>query len=200
MDEELTEFAYSIATPEQWEESYQCGNFNTIKWANVEVVEEKTRGDMIRMMLKCFRLSPHASLQAFVSLTDIVYGFETGLEGDVYPSIVANPYNIDYSLLRSDFCYQLVTSYSTFINHSILRYLRTYGICLFLLLVLFVGRLSWREWDSWKKTFMLIPLLTYDFGTMLLLTGDDSRFFYITFLITPILIIYSLCKGEKRVV
>ena len=44
--------------------------------------------------------------------------------------------------------------------------------------------------------FMAVPLLAYDYGTMLLLTGPDSRFFFITFLVTPLLIVYALCEGE----
>ena len=44
-----------------------------------------------------------------------------------------------------------------------------------------LGNMQWGSWKCWKKKLLCIPILIYDFGTMLLLTGDDSRFFFITF-------------------
>lgn len=201
MDEELSEFVYSIATPEQWQNNYSCGSFNSIKWAgvNVDIVEEKGLFGMIRLMNKCFILSPQASFKALFALTDVVYGFETGLEGNVVADITENDYGIAYP----DECnplYQKLQSgcvaWSNFVNHTVFKYLRTYGVCIFWLIVVYLSKLEIKDKLSIKKTLMVIPLLTYDFGTMLLLTGADSRFFYITFLMTPLLTVYSLYKGE----
>ncbi len=41
---------------------------------------------------------------------------------------------------------------------------------------------------------MVVSLLVYDFGTMLLLSLSDSSFFYITFLMTLLLVVYLLNK------
>lgn len=203
LDEELTEFAYTLAAPELWEEKYSCGNFNSIKWEgiNTSLVDKEGYWGMFKLMLKCFQLSPGASLDAFISLTDVVYGFENGLEGNVTTEISGNDYGISYvdnpgKLV--EMCREVVNNYSTFIDGTVFRYFRTYGVCLAVVIVTFLGKLDFKSWNSWKRTFMLIPLLAYDFGTMLLLTGPDSRFFFITFWVTPLLIVYALSKGENK--
>jgi len=203
MDEELAEFAYSIATPQQWQGGYYCGSFNTIKWSgvNLEPVEEKGYIGMIRLMNKCFARSPRASFQAFFELTDIVYGFETGLEGDVGAGISQNDYGIAYPEERSALSQKMqadCVAWSDFVNHTVFRYLRTYGVCIFLLILVYLSKLEIKDKSSVKKSLMILPLLAYDFGTMLLLTGADSRFFYITFVMTPLLIVYSLHREENE--
>lgn len=49
-------------------------------------------------------------------------------------------------------------------------------------LIVVLGILSKFDIHTWKKSFLCIPLLVYNFGTMLLLTGNDVRFFYLNFM------------------
>ena len=88
-----------IATPEQWNSNYVCGNFNSIKWngADLSIVETEGYIGMAKILLKCFEKSTAASIRAFISLTDMVYGIENGLEGDIKIIISDNPYNLVYS-------------------------------------------------------------------------------------------------------
>lgn len=201
MDQELSDFVYAIAPQEMWDQYYYCGSFNSIKWKGIDttVVEEKGYLGMLRLMFKCFRLSPAASFRAFFALTDIVYGFETGLEGDNKPLIAENTYGIAYA---GGSMHQTLSgfleSYAGFVNNSVFRYLRTYGIVLLAILFVGLGRLSFKSWKSWKKAFMMVPILAYDFGTMLFLTGADSRFFFITFLTAPLIMIYEFCREGKE--
>ena len=94
MDAELWNFAFSMASYEQWNEYYVCGNFNNIKWNGIDFsgVAEEGYSGMIRLMGKCFKLSPTASTKALIALTDMVYGFENGLEGNVGYGIDTNDY------------------------------------------------------------------------------------------------------------
>ena len=48
-----------------------------------------------------------------------------------------------------------------------------------------------------KKAFAVIPLICYNFGTMLLLTGHDFRFFHLNFVIV-IPLLYILFSAEKE--
>ena len=200
MDEELAEFVYSIATGEQWTNHYYCGSFNSIKWSGIDttIVEEKGHLGTLKLMAKCFKLSPKESFKAMLALTDMVYGFENGLEGNVTAEIVENSFGIQYREPVNETLRYLVSAYSDFINNSVFRYLRTYGVVLLVLLVVFLSRMDFCIWDSWKKVFMMLPIFAYDFGTMLLLTGPDSRFFFITYLVTPILIIFAFYGGKKN--
>lgn len=196
MDEELSDFVYAIAPQEMWDEHYHCGSFNSIKWAGIDtdIVEEEGYAGMLHLMVKCFRLSPTASFRALFALTDIVYGFETGLEGDNKPLIVENSYGIAYSEKANRHLAGFLESYAGFVDNSLFRYLRTYGIALLALLFAGLSRLRFSSWKSWKKMLLMLPVFTYDFGTMLLLTGADSRFFFITFLAAPLMIVYEFCK------
>ncbi len=200
LDDELAEFAYLIAPQEKWVESYSCGSFNSIKWAGVDIsiVEEKGYLGMLKLMFKCFKLSPQASFDALFALTDVVYGFETGLEGEIGAEIVDNDYGIAYTDTRSEACNMLVNTYTSLINRTVFKYVRTYGVILLVLLVVVLSRLKFNSWKSWKKAFMIVPIFCYDFGTMLLLTGADSRFFFITFLVVPLIIVFTLSKGENE--
>lgn len=196
MDEELSEFVYAIAPQEMWDQYYYRGSFNSIKWKDIDttIVEEEGYGGMLHLMLKCFRLSPQASFQAAFALTDIVYGFENGLEGDNKPLITENPDGITYSQKANSTLAGFLESYAGLINNSVFRYLRTYGVVLLVLLLVSLARLHFGSWNSWKKMFLVLPVFAYDFGTMLLLTGADSRFFFITFLAAPLIIVYEICK------
>ena len=198
MDDELKEFAYSVATPEQWENEYYEGNFNSIKWSGINTapVEEQGFGGMFKLMFKCFKESPVYSFRALFSLTDMVYGFEVGDEGYIDHRIVVNDYGIKdegNSLLGG-----IIDSYSSLVMSSPLMIVKTYGLALLVVLFVAIYVLNFKSWESWKKIFMALPIFIYDFGTMLLLTGPDSRFFYITFLVTPLIVCYLLYfKGEN---
>jgi hypothetical protein len=198
MDDELSKFVYSMATQEQWETRYVCGNFNSIKWVgiNTSVVEETGYYQMLKLMMKCFMVSPRASFKALFSLTDIVYGINTGLEGDVVPEITGNDYGIAYA--GNQWIRTLLQDYSSLVNHSFLKYLRTYGVVIATIIVCIVGKINWKSWKRWKKLFLVLPIFFYDFGTMLLLTGEDSRFFYITFLLCPLLILFTLYEKKEN--
>lgn len=199
LDEELSELAYSIIPQEKWDEEYKSGNFNSIKWFNPDLdysaVEAKGYLGMLRLMIKCFKISPCASFNALFALTDVVYGFETGLEGFRWPFIFPNDYGIEYTDMRIPQFTTIVDLYSIFVNGTIFRYFNTLGVALFVMLAVGLSRLKFNDWASWKKAFMLAPIFCYNFGTMLLLTGPDSRFFIITFLTAPLFILFSLCNG-----
>ena len=90
----------------------------------------------------------------------------------------------------------MLSSYADFINSSIFRYLRTYGVTIFLILISILSRMNFMSWKSWKKSFMILPIFTYDFGTMFLLSGSDSRFFLITFLVAPLMIAFSFMENR----
>jgi hypothetical protein len=200
MDDELAEYAYAVATQEQWEQYYICGNFNSIKWKgiNTSIVEEKGCLYAVKLTLKCFKLSPEASLNAVFSLTDMVYGIDTGLEGNVEAKLTGYYPGTEYYNSGNQVLRIILRGYSALVNYSILKYLRTYGVVLIAVIICVISKMKWKSWKSWKKMFLFLPLFSYDFGTMLLLTGDDSRFFYITFLLCPLLILSAIYEKREK--
>lgn len=197
LDEELQNFVYAIATQEMWTNNYSCGDFNSIKWDGIDtsIVEEKGHGYVLKMMLKCIKIAPKEAVQAFCALTDVVYGFEAGLEGNISAGIADNEFGIEYA--GNEKLAAFLNAYAAFVDNSMFKYLRTLGVCMFAMLVVILGKLKWKSWESWKKTFLCLPIFAYNFGTMFFLTGPDSRFFYITFMICPLVIIFALLQREE---
>ncbi|MBQ7569504.1 MAG: hypothetical protein IJT22_01100, partial [Synergistaceae bacterium] len=50
---------------------------------------------------------------------------------------------------------------------------------------------------KFKKLFLALPLLIYNFGTMLLLSGADFRFFYYSIAIMPALVLMLLNENKN---
>ena len=70
-----------------------------------------------------------------------------------------------------------------------------------LLLVAILAKCRLNKWKDWKKILIVLPLFVYNFGTALLLTGaeDSTRFFYYTFLLMPVLLVFLFTKKEKMI-
>lgn len=194
LDKETQNYVYAIASPEQWED-YVCGDFNSIKWdVNLSVVNEKGVAYVLHIMWKCIQNSTKESLKGFFSLTDLVYGIDATDEM-IIPKISENDYGIE--LHGSKELQEFLEDYcSLFDKHSFMKYMRNIGAVIFIILIFTFSGLEWREKESLKTLLLSLPLLIYNFGTMLLLTGDDFRFFYITFLLCPMLVVIMLYRNQ----
>ena len=194
MDEELSSFAYSVAPAEQWKEM-PTGNFNMVKWygANTDAIEEAGTGKVLQLMLKSFRAAPTAALRGLIALTDLVYGVETGLKGSYV--LPRGSGGIAYS--GNAALVDKLEAYNQFTEGTVFRYLRTYGVALLTIMTVLLAK--FRTWKKdWKKLLLVSSLFVYDFGTMLLLTGDDSRFFWITHLVAPMMVSLLLAKDPEE--
>ena len=95
MDDELRNFAYSIAEQESWND-YQCGNFNSIKWAkngkkfNLEVLNDVGIVNICRLAVKSIILEPHASLRAMAVLFNRVIAVECDVDWHPYTETAEN--------------------------------------------------------------------------------------------------------------
>ena len=197
LDEETAEFVYSLGPPEFWEDSYVTGDFNSVKWyIDTKLINDKGRAGILRMLRSCLASSAKASLEGFFALTDIVYSFESVQDGVMDYDVMPNDSGVEYSgdpQLR-----QHILNYSNTIIQSVFRYLCTYGVGIFVILALILSRLRFKSWQTWKKVFFAFPLLIYDFGTALLLTGLDFRFFWVTYLAVPVLIVFLLIRDKNE--
>ena len=64
------------------------------------------------------------------------------------------------------------------------------------MLAFMLGRSRLNSGSDWKRLHQCLPIFVHDYGTMLLLTGDDLRFFYLTYLLCPVIILLMLRKNE----
>ena len=201
LDQETLDFVYSIAPRESWTNYYTCGNFNNFKFwfsnssgVNKDFIEEAGVLKMFYTAIKCFKYAPEESLDAFISLTDMVYSTEC-IEGDLLPYISGNPYNITFT--GNIKMASVLKNYKRLVSESILKYFRIFGVALLFMTIAIVGKSNFKSFDDWKRILLCLPIYTYDFGTMLLLSGDDSRFFYITFLVAPLVGVILLWERNK---
>ena len=194
LDEETLNFAYSIAPKKDWEDFYVCGSFNDLKFQGFEpprfnknVIEEAGVAKMLSIMVKCFIRAPEESLRAFFALTGIVYNLER-IDGDWNWAIM------EYGRINHNITYggnvqlaSILKNYKKLIYITILKYFRVIGIALLFITIVIVSKSNFKSFEDWKRIMICLPIYTYDFGTMLLLSGNDARFFYSTLLVAPLI-------------
>ena len=200
LDQETLNFAYSIAPKEDWENFYRCGSFNDLKFQgfdstrfNKNVIEEAGIVKVFCMAAKCFKVAPENSLDALITLTDVVYSTEY-IKGD------QDRYIMEFGRINYNIVYKgnvklasILKNYKNLISNTIFRYFRILGVALLFMIILIVGKSNFKSFEDWKRIFICLPIFAYDFGTMLLLSWDnDSRYFYITFLVVPLVAVIML--------
>ncbi len=197
LDKQTAEFVYSMATQEQWVENYNCGDFNSIKWLGIDttVVEETSFIQIIKMTFRCIKVSPKSSLQALFRLTDMVYALDGEIEGDVLPEITVNEFGIDNK--GNEKILSFVKLYKQLISESIFKYAFCYiGMTNLIMIAFIMAKSNLKKRSHWKRISLCIPIFTYNFGTMLLLTGPDSRFFYVSYLVCPLIVLLMIRNSE----
>ncbi len=199
LDEESKEFVYAIAPQGDWEWGYQCGNFNYIKWTgiNLDVIDETDPLKILRIMWKCMAAEPLSAFHALFDLTDMVYGIDGELECVIMPSIVGNEFGI--TARGNAELQKMLQNYTELIFGSFTKYIFGYtGVMNLLVILLILGKMNLKSRRDWKKLLLGMPILFYNFGTMLLLTGDDFRFFYPSFTICPLIAFFLAVKEPEE--
>ena len=186
LDEETAAFVYEIAPQTVWDESYELGNIGILKYysdADMEVVERTGIGPILKMAGSCIVRSPKASVKAILELTDIVYGWDIKDQGYIGPQVIDNQFGLK-TAWHEPMATILLTYYKLVRLHGY-NFTRqiSFGLIIMLTVILTVSDLKSARW--WRRIAVCLPVFAYDFGTMLLLTSPDSRYFYITYLVVP---------------
>lgn len=197
LDEETREFVYTVAPPEMWRERYQRGNFNLIKYGgiyNEEIFNETGAAAIVGMSLRSAAASPQAALESFFSLTDFVYGLDTQDKADIdvcHIDIADNEFGIVYS--GNEHIAGMLEKYYRGLKLNGYNFIRKLGFTILIVLTAIAAKCDLKKRKDWKRIFFAFPLLAYDFGTMLLLSGHDARFFFVSFLICPLTFLIIMC-------
>ena len=198
LDPETKQFIYSVAPPETWAKNYVIGNFNTVKFVpgtNYHKITETGTPKVIGYMFKCFAESPKEAFAGLIAATDMVYTVsgDDSHWSDVRPGVVGNEYNITY---RGDRTAKGVVSFIFDRLDTFMRWIFWYvGAMNLLLITAALARFKLKK-TEWKRILPVLAMLMYNFGTMLLLSGDEIRLFYFTFPVTPVL--FLLIMREER--
>lgn len=198
LDEELKAFVYAIAPQDAWETYYQRGDFNQIKWqegVNLEAIEEAGAARVILLMLKACMRAPGAALRGLLDLIDMVYSVDGRIHWWPQYGIAENTYGIVRS--GAPAFVQFVSDYVEAAT-GILRYVFwSIGMMNLIVIVCILAKTRLACMQDIKRMLLAIPVLIYNFGTMLLLTGPDFRFFYFSFVTMPIIVVLMLSRENS---
>lgn len=200
LDEDSREFLYSYASPESWAQ-YIDGNFNFVKWqgdANQQVIEDKGRAYIFDLMMECFKVDRSNATKGLLSLTRYVYSPEmstlwhTPKVAEEKPDSVGNfryePQKASLERLNQ------MESYTQMVKDTPLKYINSLGLILIIFLILFALRSDLRTREGWRRTFIVIPFACYTGGTMLLLSGNDIRYFFGVIVCAPVMVLLAFLE------
>ena len=191
-EEDILNFAYQIAPRDMWESYYVLGDFNNLKYKvddNLNVIEEYGAAHVLNMMMRCIKATPVIALSSLVKLTEGVFTIT-----DPHPVILEPGMSGGESIL----C-QLLYSMRAFSQDFLPHVFLYYGVFDLIVILSVLAKCRLNKGKDWKILLFSWPLLVFNFGTSLLLTGnsDSPRFFYYTVVILPVLIIFFYREEEK---
>ncbi|MBO5768183.1 MAG: hypothetical protein J6R49_06590, partial [Clostridia bacterium] len=138
--------------------------------------------------------SPEIAKRSVLTLTKMVWGMDYGNGWSIGYGISGNDIGIKKEYDAESV--ERINAYRGAVGGSSLKYLFNFiGVIISCLLVASVSKIGR---GGIKRFFAIIPLLIYNFGTMLLLTGHDFRFFHLNFVLAvPLIFILFSCLREK---
>lgn len=196
---EAIRFLDSLATQEEWNTIFEFGSFNSIKFVSSlplqERVEQEGMAAILKYTVEAISRSPIWSTKAFITLTQEVWDPLSNVGGFVPHCSDHVVDGVGITAENNETLIQILTQWGE-TTDSLFLSLFTKNVGMMLLMALFaavanVGR------GKLGRAFMVFPMLIYDFGTMLLLTGGDFRFFHVSFvIIVPLL--YLILSGSRN--
>lgn len=203
LDNDVKIFAYKITDQETWTQNYIEGTFNSIKFgfSNLDNIENYSLFDIIGISFKCIKESPVYSIRGAIALTDLVYGIDIGSYEYTFGNITIsdNELGIKYNGIQTIRNY--FDTYYSLTTNSIAKYIfGSYGLMNLVMLIFILGKHNLRSKKSWVNILLCLPIFVYNFGTMLLLTGDDWRFFFITILALPLVLLLCLKNKNEEII
>lgn len=195
LDEETLAFLDGLADEEAWQNTYLLHDYNSIKFVSPrEYIKDTPVTDILSMALRSAIAAPRTAFEAVNGLTDIVWDI-TGQDEGYSP---VNVPGAAHSKRRLNQLGSAVLSpLNTFMSWQPMRYLgQNIGVQFLLLLLATLVALYRR---GVRALVLTLPTLVYNLGTMLLLCGNDDRFFQYSMTISLgcILALIYLPKEEK---
>lgn len=186
LDAEVLDFLYRVSPREVWEEKYYLGHFNDVKShpaTNANVIEEAGLENILGYTWKTFRAAPIQSLKAFFKVTGMIWQLTGDRIWEAGASASTEKTELILNAQLQGNIRELTSGWNRFVCMSLLEY-PMYFIGWQSLALIAFSLAAIRKWSDLKRAFIGVPLLCHNFGTALLLTGFDWRFFFITFPIT----------------
>ena len=193
LSKDAHEFMESIATKDDWDH-YSSGSFNTLKFRS-ELLYKVNQSDDIFTYLKDIDKSGYeVGIKAFLRLTAQVWAVNKKEPWQNYTQIIKNDFGIGY-ISSKIFKIYYFEIYKFKIFNSKLKFAFGYlGIMILILMFLAASKVG--KSDIVPILLVFSPLAC-DYGTMLLLSGEDQRFFHFTFIVILPLMFMIISTRQK---
>ena len=194
LSKDAHEFMESIATKDDWDH-YSSGSFNTLKFRS-ELLYKVNQSDDIFTYLKDIDKSGYeVGIKAFLRLTAQVWAVNKKEPWLNYTQIIKNDFGIEYNHSKIITVESFKILQFKIFNSNLKFVFGYFGIIILLLMIFSVGKIGRVDIVA---VFLFFAPLAYDFGTMLLLSGEDQRFFHFMFLIAVPLLFNQLTDRQKK--
>lgn len=194
LGEEAQEFVYRVAPREVWEEVFHDGGFSSIKWQSDQtVVEEAGIRKVLLMAADALARAPGPALKGLFELTDMVYAIDSNFDWYIIAQVDENDVGVEYR----QFCDRYVLEkYTEVSRNGVFKYIFWYlGVLNIIIIAGLSCKCCFKTREGWKRGLFGLSVLCYNFGTMLLLSGNDFRYFYFNFPVFPVLLL--ILFGER---
>ena len=197
LEEQDKQFIFSVAQPEVFPAHFSDG-YNDIKYlpgTNNQAIEDYGIRNVLNTTIRCFKHAPIVATKALLKLTAPAISVLDDEMTLFTPAISPNNYNIQQQGIPA--LHQFFRTYTRVCTVLFAPFFVFTGIMHLLLLLAVCAKCTLRRY--WKNVWLILPIFTYNFGTMLLLSGkaDAVRLYYYTFLVAPLLLI--LLFSRKKV-
>ena len=180
----------SIRPREIWRERYKLGSFNEVKHAGVAKLPEETIGGIVfpgwlefaKIFYDTVKIDPKLAFSAWVALTEQVW----------------NPFALDDKNLTCPLVKTGCWKYRAVII-PIVRFLSIpiFGIIPLSVLLVFVLSIRAVFLHRYDALMVAVPLLCYDLGTMMLLSGFNMQRLFFCNILLGLLVIWSMINHER---
>lgn len=193
LSKDANEFMESIATKEDWKH-YSSGSFNTLKAYSEQLYKVNQSNDIFSYIMNIDKSGYDVGIKAFLRLTAQVWAVNKKEPWQNYTQIIKNDFGIGY-ISSKIFKIYYFEIYKFKIFNSKLKFAFGYlGIMILILMFLAASKVG--KSDIVPILLVFSPL-AYDFGTMLLLSGEDQRFFHFTFIVILPLMFMIISTRQK---
>ena len=198
VNEHTIEFVSKMMSVQpDWKKYHNISGLNSVKYRkfDYDAIENEGVKNILVMMFHCFSVAPKQSIMALYGLTTPVYSLEhscvsgSGIqENDVGIVYTGNKRLLD---IENKYLYGIIIK-------TPLRFVfACLGSTILIMLAFILFKSNLKNMDDWKRIFLCLPIFTYNFGTMLFLSGNDARFFYVSFIICPLVVLIMCGKRES---
>jgi len=202
LDRQTSDFVADLMNKQpDWKMRHDISGLNSVKWdengnlgINNDAVKNAGVKGILQMMCHCLFVAPKESLKAVGGLTIPVYGLE--VNGRELNDIPPNDYGVTYNGVKA--INTMEENYRYCVYTTPLHLVFTIGFTILVMLAFILFKSNIRSFEDWKRILLCLPIFTYDFGTMLLLSGHDVRFFYVSFLVCPLVVLIMCGKRPEQ--